>query len=180
MNNDLLYIIIINNKAMQPTLFELKVQKDINYLKYYSGIVTVLLLIVGIYAFTIKKNNSHFKEITVERINVIESNGQPRLVISNKERSPEVLMYGKGYTPPIPGHNRPGIIFYNDEGTENGGLVFMGHTNNDGKYSAIGHLSFDQYNQNQVLYLQYTDDNGQQNTGLHVDDWQDKPPFLAI
>jgi len=24
--------------------------------------------------------------------------------------------------------NRPGIIFYNDEGTENGGLTFMGKT----------------------------------------------------
>lgn len=162
---------------MQQTLFELKVQRDIKYLKYYSGIVTILLLAVCIFAITGKNTNGHFKEITVERINVTEPNGQPRLVISNKERSPEVLMYGKGYKPPIPGHNRPGIIFYNDEGTENGGLIFMGHTGKDGKYSATGHFSFDQYNQNQVLYLQYADENGMQTTGLHIDDWQQTPPF---
>ena len=162
---------------MQQTSFELKVQRDIKYLKYYAVIVTALLICVGFFAFTIKNNNSRFKEITVERINITEPNGQPRLVISNKERSPEVLMYGKGYTPPIPGHNRPGIIFYNDEGTENGGLVFMGHTNKDGRYLATGHLSFDQYNQNQTLYLQYADENGIQTTGLHVDEWQQSPPF---
>ena len=87
------------------------------------------------------------------------------------------LAYGKGLTPPIPGGTRPGLIFFNDEGTENGGLVFMGHKDATGKYSATGHLSFDQYNQNQVLYLQYADDNGQQTTGLHIDDWQTSPPF---
>ena len=53
----------------------------------------------------------------------------------------------------------------------------MGHTNKDGRYLATGHLSFDQYNQNQTLYLQYADENGIQTTGLHVDEWQQSPPF---
>ncbi|MEO7046948.1 MAG: hypothetical protein ABI091_16720, partial [Ferruginibacter sp.] len=34
------------------------------------------------------------------------------------------------------------------------------------------HFSFDQYDQNQVLYLTYSDNNGDQNTGLHIDDRQ--------
>ncbi len=150
-------------------------QQDILILKWYAVIVTILFASAGVYL--LKNKNDHFKEITVERINVVESNGQNRLIISNKERSPEVYEYGKGYNPPIAGHNRPGFIFYNDEGTENGGLTFMGHTDSSGKYIATGHLSFDQYNQNEVIYLQYADDNGQQTTGLHVDDWQQKPPF---
>ena len=53
----------------------------------------------------------------------------------------------------------------------------MGGKDNTGKYQATGHLSFDQYNQNQVLYLSYTDNNGSQNTGLHIDDMQTTPPF---
>jgi len=159
---------------MQPT--QLKMHRDIKILKMFTAILTLLLLLTVGYTLQLKKNDV-FKEITVQRINVVENNGMTRMVISNKDLSPEVLFHGKGLTPPISGQNRPGLIFYNDEGTENGGLVFMGHTDSNGKYSATGHFSFDQYNQNQVLYLQYADNNGHQNTGLHIDDWQDKPTF---
>jgi hypothetical protein len=153
-----------------------KMQKDLVRLKWYAGTLTVLLVATGLFAFT-GIGIKHFKEISVERINILESNGQLRMVISNKSRSPEVLEYGKPYTPPIPGGNRPGMIFFNDEGTENGGLVFRGGKDSSGKYHASGHFSFDQYNQNQVLYLTYADDNGDQNTGLHIDDWQTSPRF---
>jgi hypothetical protein len=152
-----------------------RMHRDIILLKWYAAILTVLF--AGSTVYLLVDRNGRFKEITVERINVVEPNGQQRLVISNKERSPEVVEHGKSYDPPVPGHNRPGLIFYNDEGTEDGGLIFMGHTDSAGKYAATGHLSFDQYNQNQVLYLQYADENGEQTTGLHVDDWQKSPPF---
>jgi hypothetical protein len=151
-----------------------KMQKELVRLKWYAGILTLLLVVAGLFAFS---RIGRFKEISVERINVLESNGQLRMVISNKSRSPEVLAYGKPFTPPIPGGNRPGLVFFNDEGTENGGLVFRGGKDSSGKYQASGHFSFDQYNQNQVLYLTYADDNGDQNTGLHIDDWQTSPPF---
>lgn len=151
-----------------------KMHKELVLLKWYAGILTLLLVVLGLFII----NNSgvhHFKEISAERINILEKNGNLRLVISNKSLSPEVLAYGKGYTPPIPGGNRPGLIFYNDEGTENGGLVFMGGKDSSGKYQATGHFSFDQYNQNQVLYLTYSDSNGDQNTGLHIDDRPNTP-----
>jgi hypothetical protein len=153
-----------------------KMQKDLVRLKWYAGILTLVFVITGLFAFT-DSGITRFKEIAAERINIIESNGQLRMVISNKERSPGVLAYGKSLTPPIPGGNRPGFVFYNDEGTENGGLVFMGGKDNSGNYQATGHFSFDQYNQNQVLYLSYQDQNGDQNTGLHIDDWQTSPAF---
>ncbi len=57
------------------------------------------------------------------------------------------------------------------------GLVFSGRKDSSGKYFASGHFSFDQYNQNQVLYLQYLDDNGDRKTGLYVDDWHNSPPY---
>jgi len=154
-----------------------KMQRELQRLKWYAGILTMLLVAIGLFAFSGISDIGRFKEISVERINILESNGQLRMVISNKSRSPEVLAYGKSFTPPIPGGNRPGLVFYNDEGTEDGGLVFMGGKDSTGKYHATGHLSFDQYNQNQVLYLTYADDNGDQNTGLHIDDWQTSPPF---
>ncbi len=153
-----------------------KMQKELVWLKWYAGFLTLILAITGLATLS-NSGATRSKEITAERINIVESNGRLRMVISNKERSPEVLAYGKGLTPPIPGGNRPGLVFYNDEGTENGGLVFMGGKDSSGKYQATGHLSFDQYNQNQVLYLTYADDNGDQNIGLHVDDWQTSPAF---
>ena len=148
-----------------------KMRKDLSFLKIYAVFLTLLLIVTG-YMALIKTSKTHFKEISAERINILESNGQLRMAISNKSLSPGVLAYGKPLLPPIPGGNRPGLIFFNDEGTENGGLVFMGGKDSSGKYQATGHFSFDQYNQNQVLYLSYTDDNGNQNTGLHVDDRQ--------
>jgi hypothetical protein len=153
-----------------------KMQKEIERLKWYAGILTTIIIVAGLFAFT-NSGVSNYKEITAERINIVESNGQIRMVISNKERSPQNLAYGKPFTPPIPGGNRPGMIFYNDEGTENGGLIFTGGKDSSGKYGAFGHFAFDQYNQNQVLYLSYNDENGNQNTGLHIDDWQTSPDF---
>jgi len=43
----------------------------------------------------------------------------------------------KGKEQPHPGGNRgAGIIFYNDEGSENGGLTFSGRTGPDGEPAA--------------------------------------------
>jgi hypothetical protein len=60
----------------------------------------------------------------VERINIVEPDGSYRMVLSNRPRSIGPIYKGKpfGYA----GGTRPGIIFFNDEGTENGGLTFTG------------------------------------------------------
>ena len=68
-----------------------------------------------------------------------------------------------------PGGTRPGIIFFNDEETEDGGLVFGGAKTN-GKIDADAQLSFDQYDQDQVVYLRYVDEKGERTMGLYVDD----------
>jgi hypothetical protein len=154
----------------------IKIKKQIRLLMMYSALISILLIVMLLSALKKNSKSQNFDEINAKRINIIESNGMPRLIISNKELSPDVLSYGKTFG--IPGKNRPGIIFYNDEGTENGGLTFMGKTDSiSGKYSATGHFSFDQYNQNQVLYLQYADENGKRTTGLYIDDWHEKPVF---
>jgi hypothetical protein len=154
-----------------------QVKKQIRFLSVYSIVSSILLFIAFFLIFRMdrKAENLTVEQLTAERINIVEPTGQLRLVLSNMEKSPENLAYGKPYG--IPGGNRPGIIFYNDEATECGGLVFTGRKDSSGKYFASGHFSFDQYNQNQVLYLQYLDDNGDRKTGLYVDDWHNSPTF---
>jgi hypothetical protein len=65
-----------------------------------------------------------------------------------------------------------GMIFINDEGTENGGLIFSGSKSN-GKVDGSGHLSFDQYDQDQVVTLEQTEEDGQREAGLTIADRPD-------
>jgi hypothetical protein len=60
-----------------------------------------------------------FDELQVQRIDIVEPNGTLRMVVSNHDRLPGVIVKGKE-TPPS---DRPqaGMLFYNNEGSENGG-----------------------------------------------------------
>ena len=147
-----------------------QLERDVRFLKRYAiGSTLVCVVLVGA-AFTGAgiPRREKFTEIDVERINVVEPNGNYRLVISNRARSIGPIYKGKpfGYT----GGNRPGMIFFNDEGTENGGLTFTGRTLPNGKYAASTHMSFDQFNQDQVLNFDYTDQNGRRRVGMSVAD----------
>lgn len=143
------------------------------------GFFTVTALLVGmlLFSFVVPTNKvKHFDEITANKVTITEPNGSPRMVLANSQNSPANLEHGKTYG--LKSGGRPGIIFYNDEQTECGGLVFTGRKDpKTGQYFASGHFSFDQYDQNQVLYLQYLDDNGFKKTGLYVDDWHNSPSF---
>ncbi len=96
----------------------------------------------------------------------MEPSGHPRLVIANTGHAPKAIKDGKEFFDPGP---RPGMIFYNDEGTENGGFVFRGFEK-DGKVEHGLHLSFDRYNQDQSLALQHIEQDGMLISGLNVVD----------
>lgn len=115
-----------------------------------------------------------FDEIDVKRINIREDDGTIRMILSNNSRAPGIIMKGKEQ--PHPSGNRgAGIIFYNDEGSENGGLTFSGRTGPDGKVSGGGHLSFDQYEQDQVIQLTQNEYDGRRWAGMVVNDRPDAP-----
>ncbi len=139
-------------------------------LKGYAVLVTAFLGPLSIAAFR-QEEKTRFTEIDVERINIVEPDGRLRMVISNRPRSIGPIYQGKPFG--YPGGSRPGIIFFNDEGTENGGLTFSGRRNPDGKFAASSGFSFDQFDQDQILYLQYVDDNGTRKMGLTVADRAD-------
>jgi len=145
-----------------------QIRRELRILKGYAIVVTLLLGTISLTAFQQATQKQRFTEIDVERINVVEKNGNLRMVISNRERSIGPIYKGKpfGYA----GGTRPGIIFFNDEGTENGGLTFTGQRQPDGTYRASSGFSFDQFNQDQVLYFQYNDNNGRRNMGFTIAD----------
>jgi len=148
---------------------ETRLEREVRFLKIYSIVATLACAVFLLTAFTLQRAKQKFDEIDVERINVVEKDGSTRLVISNNERSPGPIERGKPFG--YPGGGRGGgMIFYNEEGTEDGGLVFSGKKVN-GKVSAYGSLTFDQYDQDQTLALQYVDDDGQRRAGLAINDY---------
>lgn len=147
---------------------ESKLEKELRILKAYAIVATLVCGVFFLSAFTIQNRKQRFQEIEAERINIVEKDGSIRLVISNKERSPGPIQRGQPFG--YPGGGRAGMIFYNDEGTENGGLIFSGKREN-GKVTAAGSLTFDQYEQDQTIALQYVDDSGKRRAGLAINDY---------
>src|SRR5437667_5116358 len=142
-------------------------ERDVRFLKRYAVSSTLVFGVLLLVAFT-RQQRTKFDEIDVQRINVLEPDGKYRLVISNRPRSIGPIYKGEpfGYK----GGGRPGIIFFNDEGTENGGLTFTGKRGADGKFAASTHMSFDQFDQDQVLNLDYADNHGQRRIGMSNDE----------
>jgi len=136
------------------------------FLVIYSGVLTLAfgaVVLMGAAATA----NTKFDTIDVQRINVREPDGGLRMTISGAKRLPGLIVRGKEYP-----HDRglAGIIFFNDEGTENGGLVFGGGKDGSGKIVHGGHLSFDQYEQDQVINLEQIEENGVRYAGLMIND----------
>ncbi|HKN67370.1 MAG TPA: hypothetical protein VJW73_13900, partial [Gemmatimonadaceae bacterium] len=135
-------------------------------------IAATLFGVLGLAAFARAVQKPRFDEIDVERINIIAPNGTPRLIISKAERAPDVIINGKTYH--RSGSNEAGMIFYNEEGSENGGMGFSGRTR-DGHTSANAGLMFDQYGQDQTVGLTYDERDGRRSAGLRVWDRPNQP-----
>jgi len=163
---------------MERTMDEKRVLRELRVLKVYAVVMTLLFGALTVSAFRQAGQNQKFDEIDVERINVVEPDGKLRLVISNRARSIGPIYKGQPFG--YPGGTRPGLIFFNDEGTENGGLTFTGREQPDGTFSSSVGMSFDQFNQDQVVVLNYTDDNGRRRMGLTINDRADVDIFDMV
>ena len=156
------------------------IRRELRRLKGYSLLMTAAFGVMAFAAFRqgTQAQNTKFTVIDVERINIVEPDGKLRMVISNRPRSIGPIYKGQpfGYE----GGGRPGMIFFNDEGTENGGLTFTGSRGADGRYRASTGMSFDQFDQDQILYFQYSDNNGVRRTGMTIADRADVNIFDLV
>src|SRR5260370_40788820 len=113
------------------------------FLAVYSGAITAAFLYTITSGFAAPAKKVTFDESEVKRINVVEPDGTLRLVISDKAHFPGLIVKGKEY--PHETRKTAGILFFDDEGTENGGLTFGGMKDKSGKVSSYGPLIFDKY-----------------------------------
>ena len=137
-------------------------------LKLYSITLTFVLGYFIIVDFKSNDSSEKFDEITVERINIVEPDGKLKMVISNSENQHPGMFDGEI----LMERNRPpGIIFFNEEQDEVGGLIYRG--NKDDGAGMV--LSFDQYKNDQVMQMQYQrNKNGKQKYGVNIWDRPEK------
>ena len=134
----------------------------------YAVVTTSLLIVLAITAFR-HSSRPRFEEIDVERINVIEKDGTLRMTISSHGRIPDPVIGGKSYPLRNATGAEAGMIFFNEEGNEDGGLIFSGRRT-PGGHEAGASLTFDQFNQDQTVALSYADHNGKRRAGLQISD----------
>jgi hypothetical protein len=136
-----------------------------------------LVALFALTGFSYQKR-TQFTEIDAERLNIIGTNGKPVLVLANRRLIPGPSMNGKDYPRSLADGRDllSGMIFFNEQGDEVGGLIYNGIKKDSG-YSALGHLSFDQWKQNQVVALQYLDNGTTRRAGLRV--W-DRPTDVSF
>lgn len=138
------------------------VQREIKILKMYSIGLSLLVLIILISSFSTGQRNMKFDEIDVERINIVESDGKIMMVISNKARQHPGMLDGKEFDPR---ERAPGMLFFNEEQDEVGGLTYSG--NKEEGANLI--LSVDQYKNDQVMqFMHYTNNEGNNRYGLQL------------
>jgi len=126
---------------------ENKLLREVRILRSYTIALTLVLVLLIVFAFKKQGEKTHFEQIDVERINIVEKSGQLKMVISNKQKQHPGMLSGKEF----PARERSaGIIFFNSSGDECGGLVYDG----DNKEAGMTY-SVDQFRNDQIMQLDY-------------------------
>src|ERR1700761_2293345 len=152
------------------------------FLAVYSAVLTVVFVLTTCLSLSNnlfrtvtvagaeQKDARHadFDQLTVHRINIVEPDGTPRLVISDKAEFPGGFFKGREFA--RLDRQEAGMLFMNDEGTENGGMLFGGYQSSDGKLHSSGHLSFDEYEQDQTLSMDTSQEGETRETAYQIND----------
>ena len=144
-------------------------RRELRFLRVYAVTSSLILIVLCSAAFRQPAPNQTFGEITVGRMNVVDADGKLRLVISNKDRMHPGMMDGK-----LIDRQRPvaGLLFFNEEGDEVGGLTFTGREV-DGVRRANAGIMFDQFKQDQTIGFSYSEADGRRSAGFQVWDRPD-------
>ena len=143
-----------------------------NIRTFLAGATTMAAALAAIVTLSGAKGparHASFDEITVGRINIVEPDGTKRIILSNKAQFPGDFMQGKEGARPDR-RSFAGMLFINEEGTENGGLIQKGSIGADGKISSGLSLTFDRFRQDQALQLINNDSAAHQMTGIRIND----------
>jgi hypothetical protein len=146
--------------------------------RFWQGFSAALTVILGLslagafHPVSAQNQKQRFTELDVERINIVEADGTVRLVIANRQRSPDQVFDGQIHPRPE-ATKSAGLTFFDDAGDEAGGLKVNGSRR--AGPTAGRHLLFDQQRGDQVIGLVSNEGDNGRTAGLMVWDRPDVP-----
>src|SRR5271165_6310500 len=140
---------------------EEKLARQIRRLQVCVIILFLSTALLGINCFHPLLPRQRFKVLEAERINIREKNGILKAALSNSAGFNEFQRAERG------GVTFSGLMFYNEEGQEEGGLVYSGKENPGGQDADVT-LTMDQFRQDQNVYLHHEEHKDAQS--LRVED----------
>jgi hypothetical protein len=153
---------------MKQDLDPTRLARDVRWLKAYSIASSVVLLVLLVSA-QVPAGPQRMAVLDVERLNVINADGSPALVLAGRGRLPGPTFEKREYPQELSGGRTTasGMIFFNERGDEVGGLTYHGQLAGE-RYRASGGLMFDQFHQDQTVGIQYQDDGQNRSAGVNV------------
>lgn len=139
------------------------------FLRVWALTSSLAVVVIAAAAFRQAAGAANPAEITVQRLNIVDANGTLRMVLAGKDRMHPGVMDGVTIDRPRP---VAGMLFFNDEGDEVGGLTYTG-TMVNGRGRANAGIMFDQIKQDQTVGISYSESNGQRSAGFQVWDRSD-------
>ncbi len=129
--------------------------KELVLLRSFSLAMAGGVILLASVAF--KNNGNHqFEEIDVQRINIVETDGTVKMIITNVDKFPNGDTKINDRPTNAERKKRSGMIFFNEDGIECGGLIYDGALTENGHSSGLS-MTFDQYDGDQVMQLLTTD-----------------------
>ena len=136
-----------------------------------AGLVGLALIWLATTGWLLVRGRAVPSVLTVERLEIVEPNGNLAFVLANSQRPTAATINGQVIMGGQEEERRglPSIIFFDGKGDEVGGMLFGVRETPDG-YNAVRHLSFDGYEQDQTLVLSHSQDPDGSTSGLTVSD----------
>ncbi|RBL88236.1 hypothetical protein [Chitinophaga flava] len=135
----------------------MRLRRQMNFFRLYAIISSVLIFAFISYGFRRTEQPDIIKSLRAEKIDIVEPDGTVKLSLFNSGHLPPGVVNGKKL--PRQGEGESGLMFYNTEGEECGGLVYAGK-GKDGKGRNELSLTFDKYKQDQQVTLAYAQEEG--------------------
>ncbi|WP_442846745.1 hypothetical protein [Leeuwenhoekiella sp. H156] len=126
-------------------------KRELIFLRAFAVATVAGMILISTSGFQ-KNENQKFREIDVERINIVEADGTVKMIITNVERFPNGMDKINERPTNEERKKRSGMLFYNEDGIECGGFIYDGHKNENGHSSGLS-LTYDQYDGDQVMQL---------------------------
>ena len=143
-----------------------RLRREIQFLRCYALGVTVLggaLVLVGAMHTA---RLAEFDRIVVHRIDIVDREGKRAIILTDHDDFPDPVLNGKtGHR--TSGSDENGIVFYNQDGNEQGALIWDGRRGPHGA-SSNNTLTYDTADSDQLLQLDNGTDQGKHFAGLYA------------